>query len=259
MNREIAWHIHSFASLTSTMDVAAELARQGALDKSVVVSAEQTAGRGRAGRTWHSPPGAALYCTLILRPTVPPHLLATLPLLAGVAVAEAIEALCGYRTLLKWPNDVWLGSDPERQKVAGILMTSAIARHEVGHVLIGIGVNVATLADDLPPGGTSILAATGAITTPDALLTTLLQRMDYGYAEFQRTTGHPSLESWRQRAALIDTAVTIEDGGRERSGIYLGIDDDGALLLREAAGVSRVMAGDLVRGPRTTATSTPST
>lgn len=250
MTNPAAWRIHRFATVTSTMDVAADLARQGAPERSVVVSAEQTAGRGRSGRAWHSPPAASLYCTLLLRPSVPPHRLGALPLIVGVAVAEAIETLCGQPALLKWPNDVWLGKDPARQKVAGILMTSAIARQEIGHVLIGIGVNVATPQESLPPGGTSILAATGAATTPDAVLASLLQRVDAGYTEFLRTDGRPPLQPWRQRAALVGTSVSIEDAGRERNGIFLGIDDDGALLLREAGDVHRVMAGDLVRGPR---------
>ncbi|MCA9877789.1 MAG: biotin--[acetyl-CoA-carboxylase] ligase, partial [Thermomicrobiales bacterium] len=111
------WVIQHYPTLTSTMDRAAAFARGGGPEGVVVVSDEQTAGRGRASRAWYSPSGAALYATLLLRPPVPPPALATLPLLAGVAVAEVLESLTGAPAQLKWPNDVWLGGDPAHQKV----------------------------------------------------------------------------------------------------------------------------------------------
>ncbi|MFT4040282.1 MAG: biotin--[acetyl-CoA-carboxylase] ligase, partial [Thermomicrobiales bacterium] len=220
------WVVQHYQTLDSTMDRAGHFARSGAAEGIVVVSEEQTAGRGRAGRTWHSPPGAALYATLLLRPPVPPERLTTLPLLAGVAVAEAIEELTGAPAQLKWPNDVWLGNDSGRQKVAGILLTSAISGAGVSHVLCGIGVNLTTPPEALPPGGTSILAATGVATTPEAMLRALLPAFARQYARFLQYGGQPPLDTWRARAALLGEPVTIDEAGATRAGRFAGIDPD---------------------------------
>ncbi|MGH2614183.1 MAG: biotin--[acetyl-CoA-carboxylase] ligase [Thermomicrobiales bacterium] len=338
MTWDRGWLIHRYDRVTSTMDVAAQHARFGAPDRTVVVTDEQTHGRGRGGRTWHSPPGDSLACTLLLRPPVSPDRLSALPLVTGVAVAEAIEQVAGIPARLKWPNDVWIGTDPDRRKVAGILMTSSLMKGAVDHVLVGIGINVRGQHADLPPGATSIVAATTALKanrvmlsaseasraaannpgiearsfctfpqrsdtemvsfrrrrnlgapgasvrgdheiprklgmtpspcrgtqddtmspkhdghdlTPSVLFAVLLDRFDQAYADFLATRGQPSLNAWIDRAVLRGEPVTIEDAGRHRSGIFVGIDDDGALLLQEsAATITRVVAGDVIRGPR---------
>jgi BirA family transcriptional regulator, biotin operon repressor / biotin---[acetyl-CoA-carboxylase] ligase len=244
------WVIQHYPTLTSTMDRAALFARAGAPEGIVVVSDEQTAGRGRAGRAWHSPSGAALYATLLLRPNVPPPALATLPLLAGVAVAEALEFLTGAVVQLKWPNDVWLGSNPEQRKVAGILLTSAISGQQVNHVLCGIGVNLATPLDQLPPGATSVLAATGTSVRPSEMLDALLPAFAARYNAYQIAAGQPALDAWRTRAAMLGEVVTVQDAGQARTGRFAGIDTNGALLLEQGGAIHRVVAGDLTRGPQ---------
>lgn len=244
------WVIQHYTTLTSTMDRAGVFARAGAPEGIVVVSDEQTAGRGRGGRAWHSPPGAALYATLLLRPAVPPPALATLPLVAGVAVAEALEALTGAAVQLKWPNDVWLGSDPERRKVAGVLLTSAIAGQTVSHVLCGIGINLGTPLAQLPPGATSVLAATGKAVSAREMLDVLLSALRERYGAYQAAAGRPALDAWRARAAMLGEVVTVQDAGYGRTGRFTGIDADGALLLEQGGALHRVVAGDLTRGPR---------
>lgn len=243
------WAIQHYPVLTSTMDRAGIFARAGAPEGIVVVSDEQTAGRGRSGRTWQSPPGSALYATLLLRPAVPPPALATLPLLAGVAVAEALESLTGMPAQLKWPNDIWLGSAPERRKVAGILLTSTISAQQVNHVLCGIGINLTTPLDQLPPAGMSVLAATGKHVSAREMLDTLLPAFADRYHEYQEAAGFPSLDAWRARAAMLGEEVTVQDAGQARTGRFAGIDTDGALLLEQDGEVHRVVAGDLTRGP----------
>lgn len=245
------WVIHRYDSVASTMDVAARLARFGAPERTAVVSAEQTAGRGRAGRAWQAPPGSSLFCTLVLRPQVAPNRLSTLPLVTGMAVAEAIEQLTGTPVQLKWPNDVWIGSDPVRRKVAGILATSALSGNRIDHVLVGVGVNVGSDVDTLPPAATSLRAATGLELASDDVLMGLLRRFERAYAAFLHADGRPSLEAWRTRAALLGERVTIEEDGNACSGIFTGIDDEGALLLQlDDRGVRRIVAGDVARGPR---------
>lgn len=233
------------------MNQADALARHGARERTVIVSAEQTAGRGRAGRGWHAPPGSGLFCTIILRPSVEPARLGILSLLAGVAVADAIETLTGHAARLKWPNDVWIGDDPCHSKVAGILATTRLDGARAGCVLLGIGVNVSSRHDELPPGATSLMQATGVAMTADEVLAPLLPCFERQYAGYLASSGMPPLDSWRSRAALVGEPVSIVENGHEVSGIFGGIDDDGALLLSTAENdVRRIVAGDLNRGPR---------
>ena len=233
------------------MDVASQLARFGARERTAVVSTEQTAGRGRGGRPWQAARGSAVFATLILRPPVVAQRLSTLPLIAGVAVAEAIERISGAVVVLKWPNDVWLAVDDGPAKVAGILVTSSLRGESVDYVLVGIGINVLGGAQQLPPGATSIQAATRVATTPDEVFQSLLQCFDGAYAAYVTADGRPSLSGWLARAALLGEVVTLEDASRARTGIFVGVDEDGGLLLEDAAHqIRKVVAGDLVRGPR---------
>lgn len=245
------WIIQRYSTLPTTMDRAALLADLGAPERTAVVSGEQTAGRGRGGRAWQSARDAGLYCTLILRPGLPPDRLSPLSLIAGVAVAEAIAETTGSHARLKWPNDVWLGDDPMRQKAAGILLSSSLTSANGPYVLLGIGINIAAPHAALPDGATSILAATGAQPTPAELLASLLTHIDRAYDAFLAAGGRSSLDAWRARAALLGEQVSILDGARQHTGTFVDIDDDGALLLSQHSGqIIRIVAGDLVRGPR---------
>ena len=251
MTDDPVWVLHRFDSVASTMDVASQLARFGARERAVVVSTEQSAGRGRGGRTWQAAAGSAVFSTLILRPPLAAHRLSTLPLVVGVAVAEAIERISGSAVSLKWPNDVLLGVGGEVSKVAGVLLTSSLRGDRVDHVLVGIGINVLGRAEELPPGATTIQAATGVTVTPDEVLVALLRRLADAYSAFIAADGRPSLAGWLARAALLGEIVTVEDAGRSVTGRFVGVDEDGGLLIEEPGHpIRRIVAGDLVRGPR---------
>jgi BirA family biotin operon repressor/biotin-[acetyl-CoA-carboxylase] ligase len=243
------WLIHRYDSVASTMDVASRLAQFGARERTAVVSTEQTAGRGRDGRPWQAAAGSAVFATLILRPPVAAQRLSTLPLVAGVAVAEVIERVSGGTVWLKWPNDVWLEVDDGAAKLAGILVSSTLRGARVDYVLIGVGINVLG-GEDLPSGATSI-QATGLTMTPDEVFQCLLECFAGAYAAYVAADGRPSLSGWLARAALLGEVVTIEDAGRSLTGTFVGIDEDGGLLIEETAHkIHKVVAGDLVRGPR---------
>jgi BirA family biotin operon repressor/biotin-[acetyl-CoA-carboxylase] ligase len=247
------WLIHRFDSVASTMDVASQLARFGARERTAVVSREQTAGRGRGGRPWQAAPGSAVFATLVLRPPVAAQQLSTLPLITGVAAAETIERISGCGVLLKWPNDVLLEVDDAAAKVAGILVTSSLRGDDVDHVLVGVGINVLGGAQDLPPGATSIQAATGVTMTPDEVFHCLLDCFASAYGAYVAADGRPPLSGWLARATLLGEVVTLEDAGRSLTGMFVGIDEDGALLLEESAlKIRKLVAGNLVRGPRGT-------
>ena len=249
-DRVVGRRIVRLVTVGSTMDEVARLAAAGEAEGTVVVAESQTAGRGRAGRAWHAPPGTALLCSVLLRPPVPPARLSTLPLIVGVAVAEAIEAVVGTPCRLKWPNDVWLGGGVTGCKVAGILLASRLAGAAIDHVVVGVGVNVAVPVSDLPPGATSMSLEAGCALGVEELLKPFLVRLDIGYRVYLAAAGAPSLAPWRWRVALLDEPVVVEIAGERREGILRGVDDGGALLLEDVDGsVVRVVAGELVRGP----------
>jgi BirA family biotin operon repressor/biotin-[acetyl-CoA-carboxylase] ligase len=194
----------------STNERARALAAAGAPHGTLVTAAEQSAGRGRQGRTWSAPAGRALLCSVVLRE--PPQ---ALSLRAAVAVAAAV----GPQARVKWPNDVLL----EGRKVAGILVE---ARVQEGWAVLGIGVNVAIRPGDLPPELRDRAGGLGlAPRDVEAVLARLL-------AELERCLAHDTrsvLDAWRARDALLGREVAWEDGAQR--GVAAGIDDGGRLLV----------------------------
>lgn len=238
-------------TVASTMEEAARLGDAGEPEGTVVFADVQTAGRGRAGRAWQAPPGTAVLGSVLFRPAVPPARLPVLSLLIGVAAAEAIEQVADLPCRLKWPNDLWLGSDHPGRKAGGILLTSRLGADGIDQVVAGIGINVSALPADLPPGATSLAAELGRAVDREALVASLIERLDCVYRYFLAAAGHPNLDDWRRRAALIGQTVSIKDGDQCHTGRFTGVDDDGRLLLLMNDGETwRFVAGDLVRGPR---------
>lgn len=216
-----------------------------------VVAAEiQTAGRGRRGRQWQSWPQASLAFSALWRfePTAPVP--AGLSLVAGVAVAHALEHLGVQGVQLKWPNDVLINGD----KLAGILVELSTGRERNPAAVVGIGLNVR-----LPPGTTIpdqprvTDLATHLSKTPgrSELLARLLKELQTLFATYA-SAGFPALRgAWQQRNAFADLPVRIAGEGQEQTGVCIGVDDDGALLLRSDSGVTRVLSGEVSLRPGT--------
>lgn len=194
----------------STNIRARELALGGAPHGTLVTATEQAAGRGRQGRSWAGPPGRALLMSLLLRE--PPPLL---PLLAAVAVAD----VCGEAAEIKWPNDVLI----EGRKVAGILVEG---RPQERWAIVGIGVNVAVRADDLPEDLRDRAGGLGR--APEDLepaLAELLHALEHRLGDVDG-----SIVAWRGRDTLAGRAITWS-GGHGGAGTAAGIDDEGRLLV----------------------------
>jgi BirA family biotin operon repressor/biotin-[acetyl-CoA-carboxylase] ligase len=211
-----------FRRTDSTNARARALAERGAPHGTLVTAGEQTAGRGRQGRSWSAPPGRALLCSLVIRE--PPRLL---PLAAGVAVAE----VAGADALIKWPNDVLLAG----RKVAGILVEG---RPQAGWAVLGIGLNVAVRPEDLP--GELHDRAAGLGRSPrdiEPTLVRLLEDLELWLA------ADPSevLRALRARDALHGASVRWEAG----FGRAAGIDEGGRLLIRTAEGEVALDAGEV--------------
>jgi BirA family biotin operon repressor/biotin-[acetyl-CoA-carboxylase] ligase len=238
------------ASCTSTNDRAAALGRGGAPEGQIVLADAQTGGRGRLGRTWHSPPGQSLYLSLLLRPAVTPATLPPLTLLAGVAVAEALAGL-GLAPVLKWPNDVLLPERGELRKVAGILTEMATERERIRQVVVGIGLNVNTpvFPEELATRATSLLLATGRSHDRATIAAALLNALEPAYDELMTEGGAACLARFRARAGL-PRPCRVEREGILLAGTAVDVDVDGALLLRDAGGVvHRVLSGEIAALP----------
>jgi BirA family biotin operon repressor/biotin-[acetyl-CoA-carboxylase] ligase len=227
---EIGAIIHSFPSCSSTNDLARDLAAKGEPEGAAVLCAEQTAGRGTKGRAWYSAAGKGLYVSIILRPQS--HELALIPLLAGVAVADAVEAAFGVRPGLKWPNDlVWQG-----KKLGGILSESSLTGERVNFVVLGIGLNINHAAGDFPPEiqelAVSLRMIAGRKVSADLLLPRLWQALGRWYARFGRGDGRQIIETFgRYSSVPTGTTIVVRTANSDLRGVYAGLDERGGLVL----------------------------
>lgn len=230
-------HVHHRLT-DSTNERAKALAVAGAPHGTLVTADEQTAGRGRQGRSWSAPPGTAVLASVVLRGLEERQ--AVLPLAAAVAVCEACESLIPVRCAIKWPNDVWI----EDRKVAGILVEG---RPQEGWAVLGIGLNVATRPGDFPPelreSATSLAIAGGEPPPLADALDALIRALDRCLADDSTEV----LDAWTDRDALRGRLVRWEGG----EGTAAGIDASGALLVDTPGGRTALDAGEvhLRRGP----------
>ena len=219
-------HVHHRLT-DSTNERAKELAAAGAAHGTLVTAEEQSAGRGRQGRSWVAPPGRALLMSVVLHVDERTPLA---PLAAAVALCHAFPVADG----IKWPNDVWVGG----RKVAGILIEG---RPQDGWAVLGIGLNVATepeeFPDDLRDTATSLRAAGAAVESPRDALGELLPVLD----AWLDAPADAVLNEWRDRDALRGRRVSWNGG----SGVAAGVDDDGSLLVDTGDGVEALRSGEV--------------
>lgn len=232
-------------TIDSTNRLAAELARNGTEEGTTVVAEQQSAGRGRLGRTWVSPASVNLYMSTVLRPRIPPLEVPRLTLVAGLAVAEAIrDSGADFRPQIKWPNDVLL----DGRKVAGVLTELEAEADRVRFVVVGIGVNLNATGADFPPElkskATSLALVGGAAIDRAAFTGRLLTRLDGAYAAFLEGGFAALRHRYEELHGLVGLAVTI-DGNPPLAGTVRGVDDGGALLVETGGVVQRVVSGEV--------------
>jgi BirA family biotin operon repressor/biotin-[acetyl-CoA-carboxylase] ligase len=231
---ELARDIEYHERLGSTQDRARELAAGGATPM-IVVADEQTAGLGTQGRRWDAPRGTSLLASWLFRPA--PGEAGVFVLLAGVAIARALERLGAHDVLLKWPNDVEVG----HRKVAGVL-AHATADSRGGSLVLGVGVNVHQRPSDFSPAlrttATSLAIAGGTVDRL-SLLAALSGELDHLAVAAERS---PALAEWRRRATFLGREVEVtRDGAPALRGIARDVAEDGALLV----GAERIVAGEV--------------
>lgn len=227
----------------STNAWAAELARAGAPEGTVVIAEAQRRGRGRLGRSWVSPPHLNLYLSVVLRPTVPEPLVPQVSLLAGVATCDAVGEW--HPATIKWPNDVLIGG----RKVAGVL--PEMAGEGAGRfVVLGIGVNLNAAADDFPAElrdtAVSLWLATGQRVDRTRFAARLLARIEAWCDTWRREGFAPIAAAWHERSGMIGERIHVQAPDGAVEGVVLGLADDGALRLQLASGLEhQVVAGDV--------------
>jgi BirA family biotin operon repressor/biotin-[acetyl-CoA-carboxylase] ligase len=238
-----------YTEIGSTNDAASGLAERGASSGTMVLASSQTAGRGRLGRQWHSPPDAGLYVSLVIRSaSAAPYL----TLAGGVAVAQGIRRATGLPVQIKWPNDVIVpdSARPSRpRKLAGILAEASSGAEGVVYVILGFGINLrmTVYPAELRDQATSIEAELGRPVDTGSVLCETLAALNAHLISLDEGASGRVLEEWRALAPSSRGGV-VEFGppsGRIE-GVAAGIDERGALLVRIGGRVERVIAGEVV-------------
>jgi len=239
LTRLVSRPVRYYPQIESTNDAALKWLSQGAPAGAVVVADEQVQGRGRLGRTWFTPPGAALIVSVVLRPKAAQ--IGRITMLGAVAVSELLENLGAADVGIKWPNDVQLN----KRKVCGVLPEVIWRGSELLGVVLGMGLNVRIdfSGTELAEKAISIEPALGRSVDRLDLLAFLLARIDFWSANL---TAQSLFDAWKRRLNTLGKTVSFESGVL---GIAESVNADGALLVRDANGVLHtVLAGDVLLG-----------
>ncbi|MFN0249018.1 MAG: biotin--[acetyl-CoA-carboxylase] ligase [Kofleriaceae bacterium] len=229
----------------STNDEAARMARAGAKHGTIVIAEQQTAGRGRDGRSWASPRGRGLYLSAVLRPPLPLADVPPMTLAIGVGLCDAVRT-AGVPGALKWPNDVLVGT----RKLAGVLVEAQSQGTRLEAVVVGIGINLTTpepgeLPPDIAARAVSLEEVAGAPIDREAFIESLLAHVEHWVDHYTAVGLEDVIPAWTQRMAPgLDARATVH--GVRVAGRMVGLDGDGSLLLRDTDGmIHRVRSGDV--------------
>ncbi len=237
--------VHSYQSVKSTNDIAGKLAESGAAEGTIVTAEMQTEGRGRRGRSWHSPEGAGIYLSIILRPKFEPDKAPGVSIMTALALADTLSEYCPGEVSIKWPNDILIAG----RKVCGILTELYAEKDRVDSIVIGVGINVNTMAGDFPDElkeiATSIRRQTGHKTSRVELLRKFLVAFEREYIAYRKDQLAKSRTRIRSYSSLIGHRIKLASGKGIIEGVALDIDSDGALLLDVDGEMRRINSGEV--------------
>jgi BirA family biotin operon repressor/biotin-[acetyl-CoA-carboxylase] ligase len=238
-------HIHYHASIDSTNDLARTLAGQGASEGTLVITEEQTAGHGRRGRAWVSPAGTNLLFTVLLRPPMEGDRVFVLTMVLALAGVKAVGTVTGVKAMIKWPNDLYVGT----RKLAGVLTEIAMRGKQVDWAVLGMGINVGWHPDTPEEGGvpaTSLLGETGQRVSRNELLIEILTEFGRFYKEVVAGRTTALYEDWNRNCLVLGKIVVVASEKERIEGKALRIDDFGALIIEDAEGNQRrILTGDV--------------
>ena len=233
------------ARVESTNDVARQLADAGAAEGALVITDEQTAGRGRLGRGWLAPARTSLLMSMLLRPNLVPSQTARVTMAVALGACAGIRAATGLDAQLKWPNDLLLRG----KKCGGILAESSTVEERVEYVIVGLGLNVnfaRASVDGIPADATTLADELGAPTPRVPLAQAILRAVERYYLRLRAGDGDRLRDEFAARLTTLNQRVRAQAPSGAEEGIAENVDDDGALLLRRADGSTvRLIAGDV--------------
>ena len=237
--------IHYHASMDSTNALARTLAAHGAPEGTLVITEEQTTGRGRRGRSWVSPARANLLFSLLLRPPLEGERVFVLTMVLALAGLKAIKRVAGVNAMIKWPNDLYVGT----RKLAGVLTEFSVREKKVDWAVLGMGMNVGW-HPEVPQGSgapaTSLLEETGQPVSRNELLVEILKGFEALYRDVVRGSIKALYDEWNHKCLVLGKAVVIESDTERIEGRALRIDDCGALIIEDAKGDQRrIFTGDV--------------
>jgi len=228
--------IHYFDEVDSTNTMAHTLVKQGAAEGTLVIAEKQTAGRGRMGRAWHSPKGKGLWMSLILKPRIPLQFTPHLTLLVAVALCRSIRQATQLSAGIKWPNDLLI----DGKKISGILLESSADDENLQHVIAGVGIGVNLRPEDYPEElqsvATSLAIEAGREIDRKELLKQFMLELETMYKLYHEQGFAPVKALWEALSVSLHTQVRTQSPQGLKSGFAVGIDDSGALIVRQEDG-----------------------
>jgi BirA family biotin operon repressor/biotin-[acetyl-CoA-carboxylase] ligase len=234
-----------YPSIPSTNALAKELGAKGAPEGTLVLAEEQTAGRGRMGRSWLSPGYENLLFSVLLRPRLLPERLFVLTMVLALAASDGVEEMSGLRPLIKWPNDLYLNG----KKLAGILTEFSLGGKGIHRVVLGMGLNVNWMPgeqEETPQAATSIRAESDRGVFRDELLVRVLKRFEAFYHKVLSGETEEFHRRWNALSLILGRAVEVLSGQDRVKGKAVGIDGYGALIIRDELGRDqRILNGDV--------------
>ena len=238
-----------FDEIDSTNSFLKQKALEGAADGTVVLAEFQTAGRGRLSRSFQSPKGKGIYLSVLLRPKLPPERIACVTAMAGVAVCNAVEKICGVRPGLKWPNDPVMGN----RKLGGILTELVMMPDGTPAAVLGIGLNVlqseADFAPEIRAVATSVSMELGHAVAREALVAELVEQLERAYAALRRDAWSEWVRIYREDCVHIGKQIRLIDPDGEQTATAVDIDETFGLVVEENGIRRTVRTGEIsVRG-----------
>lgn len=244
-NLPFGWSLYWVETTPSTMDEVRQKALEGAEEGLVILAEEQTAGRGRRGRTWWGARGKSLLFSLLLRPQWSPNQIGLLCGTSGIAVAEVLSSYTSVPVQTKWPNDLTL----EGRKLGGILIEGSLPASSLEWAVVGIGLNWKTAPDDFPPEirDQAISLSDKAKVLPDRLhlLKQILEKI-HNYYLIVKDRPELILRRWRDKEVTLGKEIWVQwEEGRREQGIALDITDQGGLMWKGPRGLETLLWGEV--------------
>lgn len=245
LTKYIGKEIESHFSVKSTNESALRWAENGAPEGAMVIAEKQIGGKGRLGRSWHSPPKTGLWFSLILRPQIPPSRAPSISILSALTLSEVLQQKYKLKSKIKWPNDCLI----DNYKVAGILTELSAEPDKVNYVIMGMGININIPSRDFPASlksiATSVQAETGEKINRIEFLRNLLNQFEKNYEIFRLKGLKPFHAKIRRHSLMLGKNIKLKLGKKIIQATAFDIDSDGALLAKHRKEILRVTAGEV--------------